>query len=426
MTRSLDVASAPIRATVNVPGSKSIANRALVCAALADGVSQVRGCPDGDDTRAMIDGLTRLGATIVHRPDDGLTVSGHAGRIRGGVEVDALLAGTTSRFLTAVASLGAEPSVVTGSPRLRARPMAALHDSLSRLGARVESLGEAGCLPVRVSRGDLRGGVVELPGDVSSQFVTALMLIAPLLPDGLSIRLTSPLVSRPYVAMTAAVMSTFGASGIAVSDQTIEVAPDGYRSIDYVVEPDASSASYPLAAAAITAGDVDVPGLTTGSLQGDSAFASLLASMGCVATIGDSGTRVRGVSSMRGIDVDMADVSDLVPTLAAVAAFADTPTHIRGVGFIRNKESDRLGDLADGLRAIGCQTEVTNDGIVISPSVPESYRGAELATHHDHRLAMAWSLLALRVPGISLDDDSVVSKSWPDWWTVRASLVAGR
>jgi 3-phosphoshikimate 1-carboxyvinyltransferase len=304
--------------------------------------------------------------------------------------------------------------------------MAALHDSLSRLGARVESLGEAGCLPVRVSRGDLRGGVVELPGDVSSQFVTALMLIAPLLPDGLSIRLTSPLVSRPYVAMTAAVMSTFGASGIAVSDQTIEVAPDGYRSIDYVVEPDASSASYPLAAAAITAGDVDVPGLTTGSLQGDSAFASLLASMGCVATIGDSGTRVRGVSSMRGIDVDMADVSDLVPTLAAVAAFADTPTHIRGVGFIRNKESDRLGDLADGLRAIGCQTEVTNDGIVISPSVPESYRGAELATHHDHRLAMAWSLLALRVPGITLDDDSVVSKSWPDWWTVRASLVAGR
>ncbi|MBU3688174.1 MAG: 3-phosphoshikimate 1-carboxyvinyltransferase [Acidimicrobiales bacterium mtb01] len=426
MTRVLGVASAPITATVNVPGSKSIANRALVCAALADGVSRVRGCPDGDDTRAMIDGLTRLGATIVHHPDGGLTVSGHAGRIRGGVEVDALLAGTTSRFLTAVASLGAEPSIVTGAPRLRARPMAALHDSLSRLGARVEPLGDAGCLPVRVARDRLHGGTVELPGDVSSQFVTALMLIAPLLPDGLSIRLTSPLVSRPYVAMTAAVMSTFGASGIAVSDQTIEVAPDGYRSIEYVVEPDASSASYPLAAAAITAGEVAVPGLTSASLQGDSVFSSLLESMGCAAAIDGSGTRVRGSSSLRGIDIDMADVSDLVPTLAAVAAFADTPTHIRGVGFIRNKESDRLGDLANGLRAIGCQTEVTNDGIVISPSVPESYRGAELATHHDHRLAMAWSLLALRVPGISLDDDSVVSKSWPDWWTVRASLVAGR
>lgn len=129
---------------------------------------------------------------------------------------------------------------------------------------------------------------------------------------------------------------------------------------------------------------------------------------------------------MRGIDVDMADVSDLVPTLAAVAAFAESPTHIRGVGFIRNKESDRLGDLASGLRTIGCQAEVTNDGIVISPSVPESYRGARLATHHDHRLAMAWSLLALRVPGIVLDDPTVVTKSWPDWWSVRASLVAGR
>ena len=426
MTRPLEVASAPIRATVNVPGSKSIANRALVCAALADGVSHVRGCPDGDDTRAMIDGLTRLGATIVHQPDGGFTVSGHGGRIRGGVEVDALLAGTTSRFLTAVAALGSESSVVTGAERLRARPMAALHESLSRLGARVEALGEAGCLPVRVSRGDLRGGVVELPGDVSSQFVTALMLIAPLLDEGLSIRLTSPLVSRPYVAMTAAVMSTFGASGIAISDQTIEVAPDGYRAIDYEIEPDASSASYPLAAAAITAGDVAVPGLTARSLQGDSAFASLLESMGCVAVIDGDGTRVRGGASLRGIDVDMADVSDLVPTLAAVAAFADTPTHIRGVGFIRNKESDRLGDLAHGLRAIGCRTEVTNDGIVISPSVPESYHGAALATRHDHRLAMAWSLLALRVPGITLDDDSVVSKSWPEWWTVRASLVAGR
>ena len=426
MSDDLDVASAPVRATVSVPGSKSIANRALVCAALADGVSHVRGCPDGDDTRAMVDGLTHLGATIVHDSDGALTVSGHGGRVRGGGEIDAALAGTTSRFLTAVAALGVDPTVITGAARLRSRPMRALHDSLSQLGASVEALTEPGHLPVRVARAGLHGGRVDLPGDVSSQFVTALMLVAPLLSDGLSLRLTSPLVSRPYVAMTAAVMATFGASGIAIGDHSIEVASSGYRPISFDVEPDASSASYPLAAAAITMGDVTVPGLTAASLQGDAVFASLLEQMGCESAIGDVATRVRGTPSLRGIDVDMADVSDLVPTLAAVAAFAESPTHIRGVGFIRNKESDRLGDLASGLRTIGCQAEVTNDGIVISPSVPESYRGARLATHHDHRLAMAWSLLALRVPGIVLDDPTVVTKSWPDWWSVRASLVAGR
>lgn len=426
MTRALAVARGPVRSTVGVPGSKSIANRALVCAALADGVSEISGCPDGDDTRAMIEGLTNLGSTVVGSGEGRFTVSGHGGHVRGGRDVDANLAGTTSRFLTAVAALGAESTLVTGAARLRARPMAALHDALRSLGARVESLEAADHLPVRVARGDLRGGRVELRGDVSSQFVTALMLIGPVLDDGLSIRLTSPLVSRPYVAMTAAVMASFGARGIAISDNSIEVAASGYEATRFAVEPDASSASYPLAAAAITAGDVVVPGLVDGSLQGDAHFAMVLESMGCEVSVGDHGTRVIGVERLRGVDIDMADVSDLVPTLAAVAAFAESPTHIRGVGFIRNKESDRLGDLAAGLNAIGCRSEVTNDGIVISPSVPEAYHGASLSTHHDHRLAMAWSLLALRVPDIVLDDDTVVSKSWPEWWRVRESLVGGR
>lgn len=416
----LDVSSGPIRATVPVPGSKSVANRALVCAALATGESRLRELPAGDDTEAMIDGLRRLGVAV-----DG---DGHDRRIRpaiirGGAEVDAHLAGTTSRFLTAVAALGEEPTVVTGGPALLQRPMADLHSALRSLGAVVESIDRDGHLPVRVRRGDFVGGTVAMAGDVSSQFVTALMLVAPLLPRGLRIDLTSPLVSRPYVAMTASVMSTFGAEGIVVADSAISVESSGYRGTDTIVEPDASSASYPLAAAAITGGRVRVPGLRRDSWQGDVAIVDILGSMGCRTAFDDAGAEVEG-GRLRGIEIDMADVSDLVPTVAAVAAFADSPTTITGVGFIRRKESDRIGDLVDGLTAVGCRARVLDDGLRIDPTDHAGHHGARLRTHHDHRLAMAWSLLALRIPGVSVDDPTVVTKSWPSWWDVRSSLLA--
>ena len=417
----LAMAAGPVRATVPVPGSKSVANRALVCAALADGESRLRGLPTGDDTEAMIDGLRRLGVPVDRNDLDSAVVEGAA--IVGGVDVDARLAGTTSRFLTAVAALGERFTTVTGDAALRRRPMGELHGALRTLGADVESLEEVDRLPVRVRRGDLQGGVVEMAGDVSSQFVSALMIIAPRLPRGLEIRLSSPLVSRPYVAMTAAVMSSFGADGIGVSDSVISVEPSGYRGIESVIEPDASSASYPLAAAAITGGRVRVPGLTRDSWQGDVAIVDILGSMGCRTTFDDDGAEVEG-GPLRGIDLDMSDVSDLVPTVAAVACFADSPTTITGVGFIRRKESDRIGDLVAGLVAVGCRAVALDDGLRIEPTSSTDRRGAMLRTHHDHRLAMAWYLLALRVPNLSIDDPSVVAKSWPTWWDVRSALLA--
>jgi 3-phosphoshikimate 1-carboxyvinyltransferase len=276
---------------------------------------------------------------------------------------------------------------------------------------------------VEVARGGLRGGRIELAGDTSSQFITALMLIGPLLENGLTIEITSTLVSRPYVEMTAAVMSSFGVGGIGLSESIIHVEAGAYRPTVYHVEPDASSASYPLAAAAIAGGRVTVAGLGRNSLQGDSAFAGILANMGCAVRVDDHQTVVERGTRLRGIDIDMADFSDLVPTVAAVAAFADSPTEIAGVGFIRNKESDRLSDLADGLRRIGCGVEVLDDGLRIVPASPTSYVGSELLVHHDHRLAMAWSLLALRIAGVSLDDPSVVSKSWPNWWSIRREML---
>ena len=418
----LECASAPIVATVEVPGSKSVANRALICAALADGRSELAGLPDGDDTSAMVDGLQRLGVAV-ELDGSRAVISGRGADIHGGASIDARLAGTTSRFLTAVAALSPCPTRIDGGEALRRRPMGALHSALEGLGAQVTPLGAPGCLPVEVARGGLRGGRIELAGDTSSQFITALMLIAPLLEGGLTIEITSTLVSRPYVEMTAAVMSSFGIGGIALSESVIHVEAGAYRPTSYQVEPDASSASYPLAAAAIAGGRVTVAGLGHNSLQGDAAFGGILAAMGCVVHVDEHQTAVERGAALRGIQIDMADYSDLVPTVAAVAAFADSPTEITGVGFIRNKESDRLSDLAEGLRRVGCGAEVLDDGLRISPQSPASYVGTELAVHHDHRLAMAWSLLALRIAGVSVDDPSVVSKSWPAWWSIRREML---
>ena len=419
----LETAHGPLSGVVSVPGSKSIANRALVCAALADGLSTLRAVPSGDDTSAMVDCLRTLGVQI---QQGGTTadVTGVAGQPVGGGVLNSRLAGTTSRFMTAVASLSAVPSLITGDEALCRRPMAALHDALTSLGAVVRPESVAGHLPVWVSGSDLAGGSVAIPGDVSSQYVTALMLIAPYLDRGLQIQLTSPLVSRPYVAITASVMSSFGVSGIAISDRSIGVEAGRYVGTAYDIEPDASSASYPCAAAAIVGGSVTVIGLLQDALQGDARFVEVLMNMGCAVVHEDTRTTVVGADELIGVEVDMGGMSDLVPTLAAVAIFASTPTRITGVGFIRHKESDRIGDLVDGLVSLGCDVTEEQDGLLIRPVAVENLVGTTLKTHDDHRLAMAWSLVALRVSGIVLDEPHVISKSWPEWWEVRSSLLA--
>lgn len=423
----LATASRPLDAVVDVPGSKSIANRVLVCAALADGDSRLTGLPAGDDTVAMLDCLARLGIAVSASGEgDALdaVVAGSGGRLAvHDVTLDAGLAGTTSRFVTAVAALGAGPITIDGAPPLRGRPMGPLHDALAALGVSVVAGERAGGLPVTVA-GPLRvGGDVAIAGDVSSQYLTALMLIAPLLDGGLRLRLTTPLVSAPYLHLTAAVMASFGVDGVRVVDDEIVVPAGRYRGTDLAIEPDASSASYPLAMAAVAGGRVQVRGLHRSSAQGDVAFADLLAAMGCTVTDDGEGlavTREPGVA-LTGIDVDMAAVSDLVPTLAVVAALATTPTRITGVGFIRAKESDRLGDLAAELNAAGAAVTVEPDGLRIERA--PGWHGAELATHHDHRLAMAFGVLGTVVPGIVVADPGVVSKSWPGYWDARQDIL---
>jgi 3-phosphoshikimate 1-carboxyvinyltransferase len=418
----------PVNSTVHIAGSKSIANRALICAALADGTSIVRNLPGGDDTVAMLTCLEALGVQSSSVTDVGgagatVTVTGRPSlRPAPGVKLFAGLAGTTSRFVAAVAALAGVPLVIDGHGPLRLRPFGPLFDALRQMGVDVITGERSGGLPVTVI-GPPTHGLVRVRGDVSSQFVSALMLIGPYVDGGLRIELTTTLVSRPYVDLTKSTMEAFGITDVEVGEQRIDVGAGVYQPADLFIEPDASSASYPLAVAALVGGSVTIPGLGRRALHGDARFADVLADMGCVVTRDDeSVTVVRDPGiALRGVHIDMADISDLVPTLAVVAACASTPTTISGVGFIRGKESDRLGDLSAELRKVGVSIDELDDGLRIRPSLSELH-SARLSTHHDHRLAMAFGVLGAVVPGIEVESPSVVSKSWPEFWTVLEDL----
>lgn len=408
---SFSVPRGELNAVVRVPGSKSVANRALVCALLAEGESHLSGLPSGDDTSVIIDVLEQIKRC---RPDgESIVVSGSRNVKLPGI-IDAKLAGTSSRFLTAVAALGDSTCIVDGAEPLRGRPMADLHEALTSLGAEVTPFGEVGHLPVSVSRGSIVGGRITIRGDVSSQFISALMLIGPMLDDGLVIDITGQLVSRSYVEMTASVMKAFGAVAT-LTERSIAISPGGYVPSEYFVEPDYSSAAFPLAALALREGSVRIPSLALASKQGDAEIVKILALMGCAVSTTDTDVVVsRTDALLHGLDINMSDCSDLVPAVAVAMLFASTPSRITGVGFIRKKESDRLGDLAHELRKIGATIDVEDDGLLIQPL--KDGVAAELMTHHDHRLAMAFSLLALKIDGIRIQNSDVVSKSWPDFF----------
>jgi 3-phosphoshikimate 1-carboxyvinyltransferase len=400
--------AAPPNATVRVPGSKSLTNRALICAAFAEGPSTLTGTLVADDTEAMLVSLAELGVSITH---DGttLTVEGAGGRVPDGpVELHARLSGTTARFLAPVLASGAGPYRLDGYEPLRARPMGPVIDALRILGSDVAEEGEPGHLPVTI-RGAARGGRVELPGHISSQFLSGLLLAGPLFPDGVAVHLTTPLVSLPYVELTRSVMRAFGAT---VDATTVE--SGRYRGTTYAVEPDASAASYFFAAAAITGGTVTVDGLGRTALQGDVAFVDLLERMGVEVERNDASTTVRGTGALHGITADLADHSDTAQTLAAVAVFADSPTTITGIDFIRRKETDRIANTVANLQRCGIEATEDDDGMTIHPGTPTP---AAIETHDDHRMAMSFALLGLRVRGIDILDPSCVSKTYPGFFT---------
>ena len=426
--------SKPLDLTVRAPGSKSITNRALVCAALATGISELRGVATGDDTLAMVAALTELGVDISRRSEPGessqhgsvpvLAVAGLRGHLTAvGRTLQCGLAGTTSRFLAALLALGPGPNTLDGAARLRARPMGPLLSALRSLGTDVVGAGSGDddTLPVEI-RGPARGGRLEISAGVSSQFISALMMIGPSLEGGLEIALSTELVSRPYVEMTAAVMSAFGVDCEIVHDRIV-VPEGGYRARRFDVEPDASSASYPIALVGIHGGRIAVEGIGTEALQGDRVFADIAAQMGCRVRWGLDSVIVErdGGEALRGIDLDLGDCSDLVPSVAVMAACASGPSRLDGIGFIRNKESDRIGDLARELRRIGVAVTEHPNGMEIEPASHEidavSIQTASIRTYHDHRIAMAFAVLSSGLcRPLRIENPEVVSKSWPTFW----------
>jgi 3-phosphoshikimate 1-carboxyvinyltransferase len=438
--RTVEPIVGPLDATVAVPGSKSLTNRALVCAALAEGVTTIDGALVADDTDAMVAALRALGADIVARPSGRergggvagmahLTVTGTGGDLAAGPQdLDLRLSGTTSRFLLPVVALGSGRYRLDGRPPLRARPMGPVLSAIEALGARVEPQGRAGHLPLTVvAPGRLAGGRLDVPADTSSQYLSALLLAAPYCGDGLRLRVTTQLVGRPFVGMTVAVMGAFGADVAAtdeVSGPLFTVAAGRYRGTDCRIEPDASAASYFLAAAAICGGRVTVQGLGLGSIQGDAAFADLLAAMGGVVERSADATTVIGPARLSGLgDVDLAAMPDMAQTLAAVAVFAEGPTRLRGVGFIRGHETDRIAATVRELRRCGIDAREERDGFVVHPGTPVP---ARVRTYDDHRMAMSFALLGLRVPGIEIEDPDCVAKTFPGYWDTLDGLRAGR
>ncbi|MGE0880589.1 MAG: 3-phosphoshikimate 1-carboxyvinyltransferase [Acidimicrobiia bacterium] len=406
----------PPDTTVVIPGSKSFTNRALVCAALADGVSVLTGALAADDTEAMIGCLRALGVSIdIDVAASAIMVNGCGGVFPNErADLDVRQSGTTARFVLPLLAAGHGRYRLDAAPQMRARPMGALIDAVRSLGAAIDEHGEPGHLPLTVVADGLHGNAVALPGNTTSQFLSGLLLAAPYSDTGIAITLTSELVSRPYVDMTRSVMADFG---VRVGDDL--VVPVGrYRARTYAIEPDASGASYFFAAAAITGGRIRIEGLGSGSGQGDIAFVEVLRRMGAAVEQTPTSTTVVG-GPLRGIDVDMREISDTVPTLAVVAAFASTPTRISGVGFIRNKESDRIDAVVTELRRCGVDAVENADGMTITPAPIHS---ATVQTYDDHRMAMAFALLGLVRPGIDIADPGCVAKTFPTYWRVLEEL----
>ncbi len=413
----------PIAASIRVPGSKSITNRALLLAAMADGRSNISGAGLNDDTRRMAAALGTLGFDLtVDEAGARITVDGRGGVVPAhGGDLDAGGAGTAMRFLLGFLTLGRGHFRLDGNQRMRERPIGPLLDALAALGAPVRAERENGCPPViiEVGEGGVRGGAARIDAALSSQFVSALLMPAPLWPRGLKLMVTGE-AAQPFITMTLRLMERWGASGTMRSGEI--VVPGGQRYTaqpNFEVEPDASSASYFAAAAALVGGSVMLVGLSADSVQGDIAFMKLLERMGAHVEWREDGVKVSGRGTLSGADVAMGGMPDLVPTLAAIAPFCSSPTRIRGVSFIRHHESDRLRALATELHRLGASVHECEDGMLIEPS---QIGAAAVDTYDDHRIAMAFAVAGLKTAGISIRNPGCVSKTYPNFFRDLARL----
>jgi 3-phosphoshikimate 1-carboxyvinyltransferase len=415
----------PVDATVSVPGSKSLTNRLLVLAALADGPSRLRRPLRSRDTLLMAASLRALGAALEDADasaDADWLVTPRP--LRGGVTVDAGLAGTVMRFLPAVAALADGPVTLDGDPRARERPMAPLLDGLRTLGATVDDAGR-GHLPFTIKgTGSVEGGEVTIDASASSQFVSGLLLAGARFTRGVTVHHDGkPVPSQPHIEMTVEVLRD---RGVAVDDgepNTWRVEPGPIGAFDVDVEPDLSTAAPFLAAALVTGGRIHVPGWPHHTTQAGDGLRDILDAMGAAVTLDRDGLTVMGGDAVEGVDVDLHDVGELTPVVAALAALAQSPSWLRGIAHLRGHESDRLAALATEINGLGGRVTETADGLRIEPA---RLHGGRWATYHDHRMAMAGAVVGLAVPGVVIEDVETTAKTLPDFTARWADLLADR
>lgn len=431
----LDVVTEPFAATFSPPGSKSLTNRALVLAALADGACDLSNVLFADDTQVMLEGLRQLGFQLeIDRDARTVRVHGRGGHIdRDRADIFCGNSGTTIRFLTALCTLGTGHFTLDGVPRMRQRPIGALTAMLKNLGARVaHDDGADGFPPVHVDAAGLPGGFVRYGSEVSSQFLSALLQVAPYARIEVQVTLDGPQTSWPYIAMTMQLMDHFGVTPELIRDPrtglpTKIIVPRGrYAPTAYAIEPDASNASYFLAAAALHPGaKVTIEGLGRASLQGDVAFADVLHQMGAQLVFGRDFISLTGTGTLEGTDVDLSNMPDTAQTLAVVALFARGETVIRGLHTLRVKETDRLAALRNELVKFGAQVEIEgDDALIITP--PDEARRAEVDTYDDHRMAMSFALAGTKVHGVVIKDAQCVNKTYPQFFEDLRKVVAAR
>jgi 3-phosphoshikimate 1-carboxyvinyltransferase len=407
-----------IKANVAVPGSKSITQRALIAAALADGESTLLGPLESEDTRYTAAALEQMGVTV-EKDKDKWIVQGNRGRVATpDKEIFLGNNGTATRFLTSVAALGTGTFKINGDERMAERPILPLMQALQGWDVDITSINNNGCPPLLIEANGLSGGRTILPAGKSSQYLSSLLLVGPYARQEAELDVEGDILSLPYVIMTLAVMEAFGITVVANEALNSYRIPRGiYNAMEYAIEGDASNASYFYAAAAVTGGEVTVPNVPVPSLQGDAAFVALLARMGCQVNKTGDGLTVSGPEELKGITIDMGNMPDVVPTLAVVASQAKGRTTIKNIAHLRIKECDRLHVMAVELAKMGARVQELDDTLIIEgkDSVTPMH-GAEINTYNDHRIAMSFAVAGLAVPGVKILGEECVAKSFPDFW----------
>jgi len=408
-----------IHARVTAPPSKSYTNRALIAAALAEGESLIENPLHSDDTHYMVQALRQFGVDV-HKGNNDFRVIGTGGRIHPpGRDIYVGNAGTAMRFLTTLAALSPEKTVLTGDSRMRERPIGDLLQALSRLGFSARSVHANDCPPIEITGGRLRAARIRLRGDLSSQYLTSLLLSLPAFGKEITLEVTGMLTSASYIDITLEVMADFGIR-VERKGNAFFCIREGqvYRARRYRVQGDASSASYFFAAAAVTGGGITVQDIDPETPQGDIRFVELLGRMGCEVSKGKNFITVKG-QSLHGVEADMNLMPDAVQTAAVTALFARGETRISNIGNLRIKETDRIAALASELRKLGAEVDEGRDWIIIRPG---PCRGAEIKTYNDHRMAMAFAVAGLRIPGVKIENPGCVKKSFPRFFTVWGDM----